>query len=246
MRMHPHPLALSLAMMLGLGACYPLSVEYTESEAPKRLRLDDAGSRLALRFAAGSSRLTAADAAQLRGLAAIGKIAPADRVSIAAAGPPAFAAARVAAVSEALLPYGIVVSPIPATEVRPNRAVVGIERYLVTLPPCPNWSKTPVPEEFTNTLASNFGCATVSNLGRMVAYPADLASGQPLGLAAGKPASDAVRRYRFDIDPAGPGVKPLIGAATSFLAAPVGGGAGAAGGGGGTSGATGSATGSEE
>jgi pilus assembly protein CpaD len=238
MRMHPYPLAGALAAILGLSACYPLSVEYTESEAPKQLRLDDASTRIDLRFPGGSSRLLAGDAARLRALAATGQIAPADRVLVAVGGSPPLAAARVASISEALLPYGIVVSPTAATAMRPDRGLVAVERYLVTLPPCPNWSKTPVPDEFTNTLSSNYSCATVSNLGRMVANPADLASGQPLGLAAGFPARTAVQRYLFD------NVKPLLGAATSAVATPLaaggGGGAGAAGG------STGGTTGSEE
>lgn len=243
MRMHFYPVA--AAIMLSLAACYPLSVEYTESEAPKQLTLDQAALRLDLRFPPGSNRLVAREAARLRALAASGQIAPADRVLVSAAGGPTLAKARVASISEALLPYGIVASPAVIGEVAPDRAIVETDRYLVSLPPCPNWSKTPVPDDFTNSLSSNFGCATVTNLGRMVASPADLASGQPLGLAAGKPARDAVRRYLFDIDPMGAGVKPLIGAATSTVIA--GGGAAAGGGGGGGGGgSTGGSTGSEE
>jgi hypothetical protein len=138
----------------------------------------------------------------------------------AASGSPDLAAARVATLSDALLQYGIVASPVVLADVPQNAAIVAAERYLVTLPPCPNWSKPPA-HDFTNAVNSNFGCATVSNLGRMVASPADLASGQPLGLAMGKPAQDAVDRYRSDIDPSGKGIKPLAGAATG------GGGAGA-------------------
>jgi type IV pilus biogenesis protein CpaD/CtpE len=244
MWMHSYPVA--AAVMLSLAACYPLSVEYTESEAPKQLRLDEATIRVDLRFAPGSSRLVAGEAARLRALAATGRIAPADRVLVSAGGPPAVASARVAMISEALLPYGIVVSPAVVAEVAPDRAVVAVERYLVSLPPCPNWSKTPVPDEFSNSPSSNFGCTTVTNLGRMVASPADLASGQPLGLAAGKPAVDAVRRYLFDIAPGGTGVKPLIGAATSTVVAAGGAAAGGGGGGGGGGGSTGGSTGSEE
>jgi pilus biogenesis lipoprotein CpaD len=229
MRMHFYPVA--AAVMLSLAACYPLSVEYTASEAPKQLTLDQAAIRVDLRFPPGSSRLVAGEAARLRALAATGQIAPADRVLVSAAGGPALARARVASISEALLPYGVVVSPAVVAEVAPDRAVVETDRYLVSLPPCPNWSKSPVPDEFGNTVNSNFGCATVSNLGRMVANPADLASGQPLGLAAGKPARDAVRRYLFDIDPMGTGVKPLGSAAGASAGGGSAGGAGASAGG---------------
>jgi pilus assembly protein CpaD len=203
MRVHPSSVAV-LAVLLSLTACYPLSVEYTESEAPKQLTLDQTAIRVDLRFAPGSSRLVAGDATRLRVLAATGQIAPADRVLVSAAGSAALARARVASISEALLPYGVVVSPAVVAEVAPNRAVVEIDRYLVSLPPCPNWSKSPVPAEFGNTLGSNFGCATVSNLGRMVASPADLAGGRSLGLAAGRPAVAAVERYLSETVPPAP------------------------------------------
>jgi pilus assembly protein CpaD len=214
-----HPYSVAVAIMLALTACQQ-ATEYTESEAPKRLKLDQATIRADVRFLPGSSRIAAGDAVRLGKMAASGQLAPADRVLVAASGSPDLAAARVATLSDALLQYGIVASPVVLADVPPNGAVVTAQRYLVTLPPCPNWSKPPA-HDFANAVNSNFGCATVSNLGRMVASPADLASGQPLGLAVGKPAQDAVDRYRSDIDPSGKGIKPLTGAATG------GGGAGA-------------------
>ena len=220
MQMHPYPIV--LALMLALAACQQAS-EYTESEAPKQLKVDEATIRVDLHFLPGSDRLAAGDAARLRAMAATGKLAPADRVLVSAGGGPVLAAARVTAVSEALLPYGIVASPGALAGVPNNHAVVESQRYLVTLPPCPNWSKPPA-HDFTNAVESNYGCATVSNFGRMVANPADLAAGRPLGLAAGKPAQDAVDRYLNDIDPAaaGKGIKPLVGAVGGFT--PAGGG----------------------
>ncbi len=99
--------------------------------------------------------------------------------------------------SSEMLPYGITVSPVALAEVPRDSAIIEVGRYLVTLPPCPNWSGPPA-AHFSNTRYSNFGCATVSNLGEMVANPNDLATGQPLGLAAGQPAAAAVYRYKTD------------------------------------------------
>lgn len=239
-KMHPYPVAVALA--LALAACNPPIAEYTDTEAPKQLTLDDAAVKFDFRFLPGSSRLAAGDVARLRAFAARGSIASSDRVLVSVAGGPGLAEARAAAIEAELLPYGIVVNAVHRGNMLPNRAAIEVVRYLVTLPPCPNWSKEPA-NDFTNTLGSNYGCATVTNLGRMVASPADLASGQPLGLAAGKPAADAVRRYLFDISPTGAGVKPLLGATTSTAAAAPAGGAGAGGAGGG---AAGGSTGSEE
>ena len=73
----------------------------------------------------------------------------------------------------------------------------GPGRYLVTLPACPNWSQYPA-SDFTNARSSNFGCATASNLGLMVANPADLVAGRELAHADGTPAVSAVTRYLTD------------------------------------------------
>jgi pilus assembly protein CpaD len=193
--MHPHPII--VAIVLVLAACRPAATEWTESEAPNRLRLDDAAVSVNVRFAAGSAYLLPADAQRLRAMAATGTISASERVSVAVGGGPGLAEAGRDAISAALLPYGIVTSPLPLAGVPANHAVVQVGRYVVTLPPCPNWSKSPG-TDFTNSYPSNFACANQTNLGQMVASPADLVSGQPLGPAAGPPAVAAVQRYMTD------------------------------------------------
>src|SRR5205823_787259 len=79
----------------------------------------------------------------------------------------------------------------------PNQGIVESVRYLVTLPPCPNWTG-PGSHDFTNQIDSNFGCSTALNLGRMVANPADLAEGRPIAATEGTPAAAAVNRYLTD------------------------------------------------
>jgi len=182
------------ALLLGLGAC---AAQYTDTEWPKRVRLDNAGARADVRFAAGSSQLAARDAAHLRALAATGALAPSDRVVVAASGPPGLAQARFEAVARELLPYNIVAMQGPLMPVPANRAIIESERYLVTLPNCPNWSKYP-PLGYTNTHASNFGCTTAVDLALMVANPADLAEGRPHGPVDANPAVSAVQRYQTD------------------------------------------------
>jgi len=182
------PVALAL-----LSAC---ASDYTEAEWPKDLRLDNASTHVDLRFAPGSARLTARDLTRLRALVATGGLQPSDRVLVATGGNPGLAQARFDAIANELAPYRIVATAQPVA-VAPNQAIVESVRYLVTLPPCPNWSKTP-PLRYTNTHASNFGCANAVNLGQMVASPADLAEGRPLAAADGTPAAAAVNRYLND------------------------------------------------
>jgi pilus biogenesis lipoprotein CpaD len=214
---------LTLALVLGLPACV---TEYSDVEAPKHLTLDNASSRLDVRFAPGSSQLLAGEAARLHAAAAVGKIAPSDRVSVSAAGGDALARARFASVAAELLRHRIVATELPLAGVPVNRAIVQIGRYLVSTPACPNWSKNP-PVDYSNTHASNFGCATAVNFGRMVASPADLVEGRPLGLADAIPAAAAVQRYQSDkvALPAGSSLGPL----TAPTIAPTGSGATGAG-----------------
>ncbi|MBL6945271.1 MAG: hypothetical protein ISR47_01380 [Rhodospirillales bacterium] len=72
---------------------------------------------------------------------------------------------------------------------------VVVRRYVVTLPGCPDWSGRPGITE-NNTVGSNWGCATASNLGLMVANPSDLAIGRVPGPMDGEFAVLAVQRYR--------------------------------------------------
>jgi pilus assembly protein CpaD len=179
--------------LLAIAACQPLPATYTDAEAPKAITLSNATAHFGLRFEPGSARLVPADVARLHAWAAGGQIAPSDRVAVAAAGPPGLAAARVATISRELLRYRIVADTFMPAWLPPNRAVIDSVRYLVTLPPCPNWSKPPT-EGFTNTASSNFGCATAVNLALMAASPADLVSGRRVGAADGVRAAAAVER----------------------------------------------------
>ena len=201
-----------LALTLALVACAPGAAEYTKAEAPNRLQVAGATSTVELAFAPRSDRLVAAAEARLGSLVATGAIRPADRVMVAAAGPPGLAAAREAAVARQLLRWGIVADAQPLPAVPRDRALVTVGRYAVTLPPCPNWSE-PRANDFTNAPTSNFGCATAVNLGLM-ANPADLASGEALGPAAGQPAAAAVTRYLTDQ------VTPPVVAAVGPITAP--------------------------
>lgn len=192
MTLHRHLIA--AALLAGLSAC---ASQYTESEWPKDITLNDARGHVDLRFAPGSARLAAADVGRLRAMAARGDIAPSDRVVVATGGPPRLAQARVASVAEVLLPYRIVTTQGPLAPLPPNRGVMTVGRYLVNLPDCPNWSKYP-PVLFTNTHASNFGCSTAVDLAAMVASPADLAEGRRAGLPDAIPAAAAVQRFQSD------------------------------------------------
>jgi pilus assembly protein CpaD len=192
MKIRLYPIAAPL--LLGLAACV---TEYSKSEAPTALQVDGAQSRVEIAFAGGSDRLAPSEAGRLDRLVLAGNIRPADRVAIAAAGPPGLAERRAAAISSELLRYGIVARTVTLDAVPVNRAIVSVGRYTVTLPACPNWSES-LAAEFTNARSSYYGCANATNLGLMVASPADLVSGRTLAPADGQPAVAAVERYMTD------------------------------------------------
>jgi pilus assembly protein CpaD len=222
----------ALPLMLGLSAC---PAEYSKTEAPDTLRVDGAESRLSIAFSGGSDHLAAGEADRLDRMVLAGGIRPADRVTIAAAGPPALAERRAAAISHELLRYGIVTQTLALDAVPSNHAIVSVGRYAVTLPTCPNWSQS-LSYDFTNALTSNYGCANATNLGLMVASPADLVGGRTFAGTEAQPAAAAVQRYMTDR------VKqPPAPTASPFAASSGGGDSGGAGGGGAPGGAPGAA-----
>jgi pilus assembly protein CpaD len=209
-------------LLLVLLAC---AADYTKTEAPAPLRVDGAGSRFEVAFAGGSDSLTRSEAAKLDRMVLAGDIRPSDRVEIGVAGPPELAQQRTAAISRELLRYGIVAQALPLAVAPANRAVVSIGRYAVTLPTCPNWSQSPA-ADFANALSSYYGCADATNLGLMVANPADLVSGRPFSGPDSQTASNAMQRYLTDR------VKnPPTPTASPFAPSTSGGGGGEAGGG---------------
>jgi pilus assembly protein CpaD len=163
--MNSHIRLLVLPLVLGLAAC---AAEYSKSEAPDTLRVDGSESRLSIAFAGGSDHLAVGEAARLDRMAVAGAIRPADRVEIAASGPPGLAERRAAAISRELLRYGIVTQTVALGAVPANHALVSVGRFAVTLPTCPNWSQS-LDYDFTNAYTSNYGCANATNLGLMVA-----------------------------------------------------------------------------
>ncbi len=76
--------------------------------------------------------------------------------------------------------------------------VVSLDHY-VAVPPaaCPDWSDA-MGSADSRQIASNWGCATATNLGLMAADPYDLFVGRQTSLANGEHASNAAARYRTD------------------------------------------------
>ena len=224
LRQAPRPLVWLSLLGLGLGACAPnlgpqKNLGWIQASSPKQLEVDRAEYRHSVYFPTDRAAIPASERARL--LSFLETVRPAGRDSIRLEGHAderaselynlELAASRNERV-EALLEevglgdlyittvaYGEAVPAVPSTGPaawRLNRRVeLVLERHLVTLPACPDWSRE-TSTDFSNQPYSNFGCATQTNLGLMVAEPKDLVRGRALGPADGVQQAEGIVRYR--------------------------------------------------
>jgi pilus assembly protein CpaD len=107
---------------------------------------------------------------------------------------------------------------------RSDSITMAATRTVAILPDCPGWLDH-IAAPGDNKAEANFGCSNASNLGVMVADPADFAKGRSTPFSDAAPAINAVQLYKTDK------VKPLP-IQSNFTATGGGGGAGGATGGG--------------
>ncbi|HEX6112428.1 MAG TPA: CpaD family pilus assembly lipoprotein [Geminicoccaceae bacterium] len=224
LRQAPRPLVWLSLLGLGLGACAPnlgpqRNLGWIEGSSPKQLEVDRAEYRHSVYFPTDRSTIPASERARL--LSFLETVRPAGRDSVRLEGHADERASELYNLElaadrnervEALLrevglgsvpvttvAYGEAVPAVPSTGPAAwglNRRVeLILERHLVTLPACPDWSRKSG-TDFSNQPHSNFGCATQTNLGLMVAEPKDLVSGRTLAPADGVHQAEGVVRYR--------------------------------------------------
>jgi pilus assembly protein CpaD len=201
------------AALVALASCAPETAYWSPAESPKTVRVDWVNFAHTVRFPARGSELSTEERARLDRF--LGTVSPdyGDQIMVgtgtAADADPA-GGQRVAAVRRLLE-----ARRVPATALPPSpeatawdgsvRLVVG--RYVVTPPNCPDWSKD-AGEDRTNRPASNFSCATATNLGLMVANPGDLIRGREMGPTDGEHATRVIRVYRGGNQYAPPMINP--------------------------------------
>lgn len=192
---------LLIAMALGLAACGDSAPEFSTADSPKVNRVSVVREQHVVRFAHGRSDLDAVEQARLADFLARQTSGDGAVVSIGpSTGPSGVVASRERSLRSALAQRGY--RQVDAVHTGSdtggaNQATVSVNRYVVTTPRCPDFSK-PSEYNYTNTTHSNFGCANAHNLGVMVADPADLVRGRPEGMQDGTQAVLGVQRYRTD------------------------------------------------
>jgi type IV pilus biogenesis protein CpaD/CtpE len=221
----PYHLGCLTALGIALTACAAPApgtnpyLGWMEASSPKNLEVERAQYRHTIHFATDSAELTAIE--QERLLTFLQTVEPTVQDTVTVEGHAderatdlynvELASRRITSVSEFLRDHGLGQIPlhtaafgerVPADEGggpvawRQNRRVeLVLERHLVELPPCPDWSRESG-LDYSNLPGSNFGCATQTNLGLMIDNPGDLARGRKLAPASGIHAAEGIVRYR--------------------------------------------------
>lgn len=188
---------LLLCLGLGLAGCTTPVSEWSDAQASKQLRVDYVRLQHDMAFMPGSADLAEGESDSLDTFFEQAEVAGGDRIFFQPAANDKLTAARIGQLTHELVRRGLGATTLPPspTLVAADHMMVVIERYVVTPPDCPDWSK-PSWGDHSNTLPSNFGCADATNLGLMVADPRDLVVGRTLGPARGDPALYGYSRYR--------------------------------------------------
>jgi pilus assembly protein CpaD len=213
-----------MALLAALAAgCSASPEEARGTNAPKAAQTRLLDRSLTLRFPRGTTRLSPSEVDRLAGFLREVELRPGELVVLGNGDDrDPLGGARRTQVAEQIRNAGAVpvqgATPPRGAEAAandPDTVVVSVPRREVVPPACPDWSDAPA--RVTNLPSSNFGCATASNLGLMVADPRDLVSGRVPGAADAAVAARSVQAYRQGKPsrPEGPSPATLRPAATS-------------------------------
>lgn len=179
---------LALSAFIALGACAP---QWTEVESPKTNRVSLLTFTHTVSYDRTGDRASPAEAGRF--LAFLDRVGLDYGDEVALASGDELGQRRAGLLAAELRRRGL--SPVLRSDaVDGSRVVVTVNRHVVTPPSCPDWTRRPGDE--TNLAASNFGCATATNLGMMVAAPGDLVQGRAAPRADGDAAVLPIQRYR--------------------------------------------------
>jgi pilus assembly protein CpaD len=196
--------ALALLLTVSLSGCdtapSPPLTDGATTELPNPLKVSTVRVSHMLRYAPGGVIPDTAEVAGLNMFLTANQVAQGDSVlaeRAAPIGPAAIAlddkrtARLAAALGRQSVKTAMAFEPaVPAGQIR-----LTVDHVVASAPNCPNWSKAPG-NDFGNTMHSDFGCASASNLAAMVDDPRDLAGGRTMGPGKGDAALQAMHKYR--------------------------------------------------
>jgi len=189
-------LILCLALATGALQACDSPGEWSPAEAPRQMRVDFQRMTHTAAFASNSTQLGPKEQDGLSAFLQVAQVTTDDPVYLEAVTGDRLGASRISALARDLTRRGYSVATLPAAPdaVPPNTLLVVVERYIVTPPDCPNWTKSSSGDH-DNAPTSNFGCSNVTNLGLMVADPRDLVIARQLGPGSAAQAGLAIQRY---------------------------------------------------
>jgi pilus assembly protein CpaD len=189
---------LTLSIGLALAACNPLTPPFKPGDSSyKQLKVDYVRLTHPAVFGPNAVKLSSDESQKLSAFLDNAQVSADDHVYIEQpASGDRLSAQRISQIAHQLAARGIGVRTLPDKgDIPADQLTVLVERYVVTPPSCPDWTKDPVADH-DNEVYGNFGCANVTNLGLMVADPRDLVIGRQMGPEVGNPALAGIARYR--------------------------------------------------
>ena len=127
-----------------LAACNTPADEWTTTQAPRQLRVDFQRLTHATAFPSGSAQVAPAERDSLLGFLRSSEVTPDDTIYLEAADGDKLSSPRIGALVRDLSRKGYSVATLPSARdaVPANSLLVVVERYVVTPPDCPNWSRS--------------------------------------------------------------------------------------------------------
>lgn len=196
-------LVAAIGVVAMLASCAPRTTQWSPVEAPKELQVKWAEFHHSVQFGNTSSLLGKSEKRMLdRFLTRVGR---GQGVKITVTAPTLNSSKllqkREMVLANYLRQRGFSVAlgqPKNSAVFKLNDVRVTVGRHIVKAPACPDWSKPAIGDE-ANRVTSNFGCATQTNLGLMVADPGVLLHGtDQIGPADGEALAKGIKNYRED------------------------------------------------
>jgi len=192
--------ALGVGLIVTLSGCADNFERWHDNQPPKQLKVEQVHYSHDVNFAAGDDRLAVSERERLDSFLAHAQVGSTDKVYVNLEPDGERVTERRVSTVAAFLKLRGLKPASPTTgfaegKAKDNTIQVVVRRYLVTLPGCPDWTSD-TSDTFNNDVHSNYGCATVSNLGMMVADPEDLVRGRTLSPADGDYLRTSIVNYR--------------------------------------------------
>lgn len=188
-----------------LAGCAPEIVEWTPAESPKENKVERTVFYHTIQYPSQSKSFSEMEINALLRFLKTNAESP-SAVSVVLEECDGHSQKRIKDIQRVLVKYGIsydMITVEPAEKAHKGHKASSsgvclvLEKYLVIPPSCADFSQ-PIGEAIQAHAPSNYGCATVANLGMMVANPRDLIRGRSLGASDGTVIAAGVKRYRDD------------------------------------------------